>query len=71
MRVKVGDLPKLVSAKPELRRGCVIDTNALFAATMPLDRLNEWAEDAFQELRAQAIPTFTNINIVLSGLVRQ
>ena len=63
MRIELSDLSKLVSEKPEFKLGCIVDTNALFAAAMPLDRLNEWAEAAFKELRALEIHTFTNINI--------
>jgi hypothetical protein len=63
MRISVNDLPQLISQHPELKMGCVVDTNAFFAATMPLDRLNAWAEEAFLHLRTLDIPTFTNINI--------
>jgi hypothetical protein len=63
MRLAVTELPALISSRPELQRGCVVDTNALFAGAMPLDRLNEWAERVFRQLHSLQIPIFTNINI--------
>lgn len=63
MRISINTLPRLLSQKPEVELGCIVDTNAFFAAAMPLDRLNAWAEKTFCHLRASEIPTITNINI--------
>ena len=44
MRISLSEFPTLLSLQSKLMRW---DTNALFAAAMPLDRLNEWAESIF------------------------
>lgn len=63
MRITLADLKSLASTNPDLQRGCVVDTNALFAAVIPPDRLNAWAEATFIQLNALGLPAFTNINI--------
>lgn len=63
MRIDLNDLPKLIKSNTDLELGCITDTNALFAMSMPLDRLNEWAEVVFNQLAELGIPVFTNINI--------
>src|SRR5690606_31026267 len=63
MRITLADLKSLVGTNPDLQRGCVVDTNVLFAAVIPPDRLNTWAEATFIQLNALSLPAFTNINI--------
>lgn len=63
MRITLRDLPALALTKTNIKQGCIVDTNTLFAASMPLDRLNDWAEETFGRLGELAIPAFTNINI--------
>lgn len=63
MRISIAQLKNLCSLNPELKRGCIVDTNTLFATSVPLDRLNEWAESVFTGLNELEIPAFTNINI--------
>jgi hypothetical protein len=63
MRVTLSEIPLLIKERPELLRGCVVDTNAVFAASMPLDRLSPWAEEVFLRLRDYKISAFSNLNI--------
>ncbi len=63
MRILLNELTRLISEKPEMQRGCIVDTNTLFAGSMPSDRMNEWAESVFSKLHMLDIPAFTNINI--------
>jgi predicted nucleic acid-binding protein len=63
MLLKLEDFSKQVAANPALKRGCIVDTNVLFAASFPLDTYNEWAEKVFQILAGLQIPVFTNINV--------
>ena len=63
MRVTIREFRDLLAQNPDLKRGCVVDTNALFAATMPLDRLNGWAEKVFPTLHDEGVPIYSNLNI--------
>ena len=63
MKINLRDLPSLVEADPAFRLGCLVDTNVLFAASFPLDQLNEWSEEVFSALAEAAIPVYTNLNI--------
>ncbi len=48
---------------PRLRLGCVVDTNILFGASYPLDRLNTWSEKFVEVCRNSGIPLYTNLNV--------
>ncbi|HXH74384.1 MAG TPA: hypothetical protein VNJ08_05440 [Bacteriovoracaceae bacterium] len=63
MEVKISDLEKSVEKYPELRRGCIIDTNVLFAGSYPSDTYNDWADDVFKTLNRLSIPSYTNLNV--------
>ncbi|MGK5084359.1 hypothetical protein WDW37_13770 [Bdellovibrionota bacterium FG-1] len=63
MRVTLNEFPRLIEERPELLRGCIVDTNAVFAASMPLDRLNTWAEEVFLRFRDYKVPVYSNLNI--------
>lgn len=63
MRITRSELRKLAYSSPSVRLGCVVDTNALFAASVDLDRLTDWATDIFADLASIGIPAYTNINI--------
>lgn len=63
MQIGLEDLKRLAMEQPSIKRGCVVDTNVLFAAAFPLDIHNEWSEEVFDALRELQIPCFTNINV--------
>jgi hypothetical protein len=63
MEIKISDLEKLVEKYPELKRGCIVDTNVLFAGSYPSDIYNDWADDVFKTLNRFNIPAFTNLNV--------
>jgi predicted nucleic acid-binding protein len=64
MKLALNDLAATFKAhKESFEKGCMVDTNALFAAAFPLDHHNEWAEKVFDELHRLDIPIYTNLNI--------
>lgn len=63
MILKLEELSKILLPEKSLGLGCIVDTNVIFAATLPSDSYNEWAERVFDELNSLGIPVFTNINI--------
>lgn len=63
MILRSEDIITTTEKTSDLRRGCIVDTNVLFAASFPLDPFNEWAEGVFTTLRDLEIPVYTNINI--------
>jgi len=68
MRIHLPDLPDLYRKHPEFKRGCITDTNALFARSVELDALFSWTDAAFEQFVDLGIPVFTNINIRLECL---
>lgn len=63
MLIRNSALIKTALGVPRAQRGCVVDTNVLFAASFPLDAFNEWAESLVALLHKLEIPLFTNINV--------
>lgn len=63
MLVSLAEIRTLAKTSEEFRRGCILDTNVIFAASFPLDAHNEWAEKVVHELHAAGIPIFSNINV--------
>ena len=63
MFVTLDDIRTLIKQNPSLKRGCIVDTNVIFAAMFPLDAHNDWAESTLEELRRLEIPIYSNINI--------
>lgn len=63
MEIKVSELEHLVKSQPEIRNGCIVDTNIIFATSYPLDNFNEWGEVVFKELHRLDIPIYTNLNV--------
>lgn len=63
MQVNLESFEKMLMADPTLKVGCLVDTNVLFAASIPQDHHNEWAEEVFRLLHRFNVPIFTNLNI--------
>lgn len=63
MLLKIEELEERISKIPELKKGCVIDTNIAFAFSFPLDTFNEWAEEVIEVLHRLNIPIYTNQNV--------
>jgi hypothetical protein len=63
MEIKISDLEKSLENYPELKRGCIVDTNVLFAGSYPSDIFNDWADEVFKTLNRLNIPAYTNINV--------
>ena len=64
--VSIDQLEALADVYKELRNGCLLDTNILVSASLPIDPRNESAERLIEELRRLQIPMFSNINILRS-----
>jgi hypothetical protein len=63
MQLVVSDLEKFIQTHPEIKRGCIVDTNVIFATSYPLDNFNEWGEEVFKQLHRLKIPIYTNQNV--------
>jgi hypothetical protein len=63
MEIKIFDLEESVEKYPELKRGCIVDSNVLFAGSYPSDTYNDWADDVFKTLNCIGISAYTNLNV--------
>ena len=63
MEIRISELEKLIQTHPELKKGCIVDTNIVFAFSFPLDTFNEWAEAVVSTLHKLNIPIYTNLNV--------
>lgn len=63
MELKVFDFDKSIQKYPQLKRGCIVDTNILFAASYDYDSNNEWAREVFDLLHRNNITVYTNMNV--------
>lgn len=63
MTTTLSSFETLARTEHSLKLGCVVDTNVLFGAAYPVDRLNTWAERFFEICHSNDIPIYTNINI--------
>lgn len=57
------ELNELIDAHPNVKKGILIDTNILVAATYELDRYNDVASIFIDELLSHKIPLYCNVNI--------
>jgi predicted nucleic acid-binding protein len=62
------DVENLTKQYPELQNGCLVDTNILIAASIPMDPFNEQAEALIEKMVDLNIPLYTNINIRIEFL---
>ena len=63
MELKISDFENSVENYPELKQGCIVDTNVLFAGSYPLDVHNDWADEVFKSLNRFGIRAYTNLNV--------
>lgn len=61
--VRFSEVLKTVSIQPDLKRGCLVDTSILFAASYPPDEFNTESEELFDYLAELEIPLLTNVNV--------
>jgi hypothetical protein len=61
--LKISDFDNSIQRHPELKQGCIVDTNVIFAASYDYDLYNEWAEEIFDVLHRNNIPVYTNVNV--------
>lgn len=63
MELQISDFESAIGIHPELKQGCIVDTNILFAGSYPLDVHNDWADEVFTTLNRLNIPVYTNLNV--------
>lgn len=63
MELKITDFENYLKKHPELKQGCIVDTNVIFAGSYDYDSYNEWAEEVFEVLQRHNIPVYTNMNV--------
>ena len=56
MELKISDFEKSVEKFPDLKLGCIVDTNLLFVGPYPLDIHNDWADEVFRTFNRLSIP---------------
>lgn len=61
--VSMSQLGTLLEKYPEIKNGCLLDTNILISASLPIDPRNDAAEELIAELERLEIPVFSNVNI--------
>lgn len=61
--VHAHDLRDFLNRLQEMRTGCLVDTNILFAANYSLDHFHEAAIDIFEILIEEQVPRFANVNV--------
>lgn len=61
--ISIDQLDELVLQYPGVRTGCLLDTNVLVSASLPIDPMNEFAEALIQKLASLKIPLYSNVNI--------
>lgn len=63
MEFKIADFEESLEKYSQLKQGCIVDTNLLFASSYESDHYNDWSEEVFEVLQKNAIPVYTNINV--------
>lgn len=61
--VKFSEILKTQQESFILKRGCVVDTSILFAASYPLHNFNSASEEFFEYASELEIPLYTNVNV--------
>jgi len=61
--VRARDLRNFLDRSPNMRTGCLVDTNILFAANYSLDHFHETAIEIFETLIEERVPRFANANV--------
>lgn len=56
-------LREFLNESPVRKVGCLVDTNALFAANFSLDHFHEQSIEVFQILIEERVPIYANVNI--------
>jgi len=63
MEIKISNLESSLEKYPQLKQGCIVDTNLLFASSYESDLYNDWSEEVFELLQKNSIPVYTNMNV--------
>lgn len=61
--ISIEQLKELADKHPNFKNGCLLDTNILLSASLPIDPMNENAELLIQKLADLKIPLYSNVNI--------
>ncbi len=61
--IRSKDLLTFLNSNPSMKKGCLVDTNILFAANYSFDRFHEPAIEIFDTLIKERVPRFVNVNV--------
>ena len=61
--INIDQIEELVGRNENIRNGCLLDTNILISASLPIDPNNEAAEKLLVKLHQLKIPVYSNVNI--------
>ena len=61
--ISIDDLELLSAENNTFKNGCLVDTNILVSASLPIDPRNSDAEELVQQLAKLNIPLYSNVNI--------
>ncbi len=61
--ISIEELEELAIGHPNFKNGCLLDTNILLSASLPIDPMNEEAEHLIRKLADLKIPLYSNVNI--------
>ena len=61
--ISFGQLEELLQHNPNIRNGCILDTNILVSAITPSDQMADVVDELIEELRILKIPAYSNVNI--------
>ena len=63
MKLSIDKIHAQVSQNANLKKGCIVDTNVLFAANYEMDPFHEWAWELFDAFSKTGITAYTNLNV--------
>lgn len=61
--ISIDDLELLSAENDTFKNGCLVDTNILVSASLPIDPRNSDAEELVHQLAKLSIPLYSNVNI--------
>lgn len=61
--IKFSEILKFLNESTILKKGCIVDTSILFAASYPLDNFNSESEEFFEYASELKLPLYTNVTV--------
>ena len=63
MKISIEQFIKKIAQDASLKKGCIVDTNVLFAANYVMDPFHEWAWSLFEAFSKNGVAAYTNLNV--------